>query len=210
MRFMRRRGREQRGAALVEMAIVLPLLVLLVFGILEFGLAFRDKLTVANGTQSAGRVAAALGTQDDADIATLRAVEQSLGLLPNSGGAIIKHVQIWRSNGSGSPAAACGTVGAGGSACNWYEYRPATPCNWFPCPDPDNGSLPAYGGGYLPANRDVTLDSDGLDIVGVTVLYSHDWVTGVLPIPDLICTTMGTNCWADSSLFRLEPQNFGT
>jgi Flp pilus assembly protein TadG len=29
-----------RGAALVEMAIVAPLLILLVFGILEFGLAF--------------------------------------------------------------------------------------------------------------------------------------------------------------------------
>lgn len=210
MRWMRRQRSEERGAALVEMAIVLPLLVLLVFGILEFGMAFRDRLTVANGTQSAGRVAAALGTQDDADIATLRAVEQSLGLLPNSGGAIIKHVQIWRSNGSGSPAAACGGVGAGGSACNWYEYDPDLTCNWNPCPDPDNGTPAVYGGGFIPTSRDVTLDSDGLDIVGVTVLFAHDWVTGVLPIPDLVCTPMGANCWADSALFRLEPQNFGT
>ena len=202
-------GKRERGAALVEMAIAAPLLILLVFGILEFGLAFRDRLTVSNGSQSAGRVAAALGNQDDADIAVLEAVEQSLGLLPNSGGGIIKHVQIWRSNSSGNPVTACGAVGAGGSNCNWYEYRPATPCRWFPCPDPDAAGGPNYGGGYLPVNRDVTLDANGLDVVGVTVLFSHDWITDILPIDDVTCTATGTDCWADSALFRLEPQNFG-
>jgi Flp pilus assembly protein TadG len=115
-------GKEkQGGAALVEMAIAAPLLILLVFGILEFGIAFRDRLTVSNGTQSAGRVTAALGNHDDADIATLQAVEQSLGLLPGAGGGVIKHVQIWKSNGSGEPATACSAAGAGGPNCNWYR-----------------------------------------------------------------------------------------
>jgi hypothetical protein len=201
-------GRDkQRGAALVEMAIAAPLLILLVFGILEFGIAFRDRLTVSNGTQSAGRVTAALGNNDDADIATLQAVEQSLGLLPGAGSGVIKHVQIWKSNGSGQPATACSAAGAGGSNCNWYVYTPDTDCNWTPCPDPDD--FENYGGGFLPSVRDVTLDSDGLTTVGVTVLFSHDWISNVLPVSDVDCDPDGNNCWADSALFRLEPQNFG-
>ena len=87
----------------MEMALVTPLLVLLVFGIVEFRIAFRDRLTVSNATQSAGRVAAALGNTEDADYAVLQAIEQSLGILPGSGGGIIKHVQIWKSNTSGQP-----------------------------------------------------------------------------------------------------------
>jgi len=202
-------GRSQRGAALVEMAIVLPLLVVLVMGILEFGLAFRDRLTIANGTQSAGRVAAALGNQDDADIAILQAVEQSLGLLPSSGGGVLKHVQIWKSNGNGVPTSACAVAGAGGANCNWYVYAPADPCKWQPCPDPINASF-AYGGAYVPSIRDVTLESGGtLDVLGVSVLFSHDWVTGALPMSDVVCTPTGADCWTDSSLFRLEPKNFG-
>jgi hypothetical protein len=199
---------KQRGAALVEMAIAAPLLLLLVFGILEFGIAFRDRLTVSNGTQSAGRVAAALGNHEDADIATLQAIEQSLGLLPGAGGGVIKHVQIWKSNGSGQPESSCSAPEAGGSNCNWYVYAPETQCNWKPCPDPDSGNF-SYGGLFLPSGRDVTLGTNGLTTVGVSVLFSHDWITNVLPVGDVDCDALGNNCWVDSALFRLEPQNFG-
>ena len=205
----RRMTREQRGAALVEMAIALPLLILLVFGILEFGIAFRDRLTVSSGTQSAGRVAAALGSQDDADIATLQAIEQSLGFLGDSSGDVVKHVQIWKSNGSGQPVTACSAPGAGGSNCNWYVYTPADPCKWTPCPAPPAVGSPSYGGGFIPSLRDVTLDDDGLTTIGVTVLFAHDWVTNVLPVSDVVCDEFGDNCWSDTALFRLEPQNFG-
>lgn len=209
MRFNKRRSGSERGVVLVEMALVAPILILLVVGIMEFGLAFRDRLTVSNGTQSAGRVAAALGNSDDSDIAVLQAVEQSLGILPGSGGGVIKHVQIWRSNGSGSPVSGCGAIGSGGANCNWYQYDPGGTCDWNPCPDPANASF-QYGGGFLPANRDVTLDGDGLDTVGITVLFSHAWITGILPIGDVACNTDGSDCWADTALFRLEPQNFGS
>jgi len=203
---------KQSGAVLVELAIALPLLLLLMFGIFEFGLAFQTRLTVSNGTQSAGRVAAALGNAEDADIATLQAIEQSLGLLADSGAGVIKHVQIWRSDGSGNPLTGCANAGNGGANCNWYLYDSSSTCGWVPCPDP---AVPGYsfGGGFLPSGRDVTLNdtgpNPGLDVVGVTVLFSHDWITDVLPLPDVVCTATGTDCWADTALFRLEPQNFG-
>ena len=45
-RFGRRRADGDRGLAMVEMAIVAPLLALLVGGLVEYGLLWRDNLTV--------------------------------------------------------------------------------------------------------------------------------------------------------------------
>ncbi len=59
----RRRGRGQsddrseRGAALVEFALVAPLLFLLLFGIVEFGMAFNDFIAVRNGSREGARTA---------------------------------------------------------------------------------------------------------------------------------------------------------
>jgi len=46
---------DQRGASAVEFAIVLPLLVIFVFGIIEFGIIFYDKAMVTNASREAAR-----------------------------------------------------------------------------------------------------------------------------------------------------------
>jgi hypothetical protein len=48
----------QRGAALVEFAITLPLLLLLLFGIVEFGWLFSQNLDVRHGAREGARLAA--------------------------------------------------------------------------------------------------------------------------------------------------------
>ena len=50
----------ENGAALVEFAIVLPLLLILVFGIISWGLIFNDKLSLTDGAREAGRFGATL------------------------------------------------------------------------------------------------------------------------------------------------------
>ena len=70
---MKRLKRED-GATLVEMAIVLPVLVLLIFGSMEFGLAFKERLTIASASASAGRTGATMGTRAEADIRILEAI----------------------------------------------------------------------------------------------------------------------------------------
>jgi Flp pilus assembly protein TadG len=58
------RLQRQDGQAFVEFAIVLPLLVLLVFGITQFGLAFRNHLAITDAARVAARAAAVKRTSN--------------------------------------------------------------------------------------------------------------------------------------------------
>ena len=199
----KRDGGNDRGAALLEFTIVASLLLALVFGIVEFGLAFRDRLTVSNATQSAARVGSALGFDDGSDLQVLLSLEQSLATLPNSGADVVRYVDIYLADGNGDPAVSCGASGS--SACNRYFWSPGFgTCDWNPCPDPADG----YSGWtWTPASRDVALP--GLDVMGVRVTYAHDWVTGFLPLPNVKCDgSPGAGCWGDTAVMRLEPQVF--
>lgn len=53
----RHRLAERRGQSLVEFALVLPILLLIVVGILEFGLAFRTYQVVTNSAREGARTA---------------------------------------------------------------------------------------------------------------------------------------------------------
>jgi len=52
---VRRREHRDRGAAAVEFALVVPVLLLLVFGIIDFGLFFSDSLSARQGVREAAR-----------------------------------------------------------------------------------------------------------------------------------------------------------
>jgi Flp pilus assembly pilin Flp len=47
--------RDQEGAAAVEFALLLPLLVLLLFGMIEFGFAFNSRIQATNAAREAAR-----------------------------------------------------------------------------------------------------------------------------------------------------------
>jgi Flp pilus assembly protein TadG len=59
--------REERGAAVVEFVLVLPLLVMLVFGIVEFSLSYNRQQALHAAAREGGRVAA-LETSTQSDI----------------------------------------------------------------------------------------------------------------------------------------------
>jgi hypothetical protein len=48
----------ERGAALIEFALVMPILFLLVFGIIEFGRGYHTKSSLAHAAREAVRIAA--------------------------------------------------------------------------------------------------------------------------------------------------------
>ena len=52
-----RRRRDQRGAAAVEFALVTPVFLVLVFGIIGFGFIFAQQMALINAARQAGRLA---------------------------------------------------------------------------------------------------------------------------------------------------------
>src|SRR5688572_1770500 len=53
-----RRARGDEGVALVEFALIAPLFFLLIFGIIEFGWGFYQKIDVRHGAREGARLAA--------------------------------------------------------------------------------------------------------------------------------------------------------
>jgi Flp pilus assembly protein TadG len=56
------RGKERRGAAVVEMAIVAPLLCTLLLGIIEYGWVFSVRQALTNAAREGARTAALAGS----------------------------------------------------------------------------------------------------------------------------------------------------
>ena len=59
---MFRRIKQNRGQSLVEFALVLPLLMILVFGIIDFGMGLRSYISLTNATREGARFAAIGGS----------------------------------------------------------------------------------------------------------------------------------------------------
>jgi Flp pilus assembly protein TadG len=55
---LRQPYQSERGGALVEFALVLPILLVLVFGIVDFGRAFQASITLTNATREGARLGA--------------------------------------------------------------------------------------------------------------------------------------------------------
>jgi Flp pilus assembly protein TadG len=127
----RRAGREERGSVLVEAAIVVPLLILLTFGAIEFGIAFRDSASVASSTRAGARIASALTASDDAcapgatnctafsDNVALSVSDSLKDLMTAKPTTLV----IYRADANGN---AIGGFGVGCTDCYVYTWNAAT------------------------------------------------------------------------------------
>ncbi len=206
------RRRYERGAAMVEFAIIVPVLLLLVFGIVEYGLAFKDKLSMDHAVQNGTSIGASLGNDLDVDLHILNSVNEGVSGLPGAGVDLVERVEIFEVDANGNQI--------GGNTNVYYllgnNDGPAGPnCDWQPCPDASGGGYSGWS--WSPTDRSVLVGD--LDVIGVRVFYAHPWVTGgLVPLPDANCDTGippggGTpspsfNCWVEESAMRLEPLQF--
>ncbi len=204
----RLKGRSERGAVALETALIVPILLMLVLGIAEYGFAFQDKLLVSNAVQTAARVGSALGNNPDVDLYVLNAVNQGVSGLPGGPNGV-ERVEIFEANSSGNPT---GNI-------NVYYILEANDgpggvgsCDWSDCPDASSG----YGGwAWDPDSRNVDLKLGDLTMLGVRIYYAHSWLTGgIVPLPDAACdngtppegsASPSSNCWVEESIMRLEP-----
>lgn len=90
----------ERGAALVEATIVLPILLFLMFGIIEMGGLMRSYSGTASAVQRGGRTASLAGADPMADARILEEVD---GALASIGDDEVLLVVIWHAAGPGDP-----------------------------------------------------------------------------------------------------------
>ncbi|HMS12347.1 MAG TPA: TadE/TadG family type IV pilus assembly protein, partial [Microthrixaceae bacterium] len=82
--------RSERGAALTELVMVLPLLFVLVLGLVESGLNWRTSSELATAVRSGLRTASALGSSPAADQALVLGVASAL-----DGGSTIEKIVVY-------------------------------------------------------------------------------------------------------------------
>jgi len=194
----KRRGRGDRGVALIEAAIMTPVIFLFLFSIFEFGFAFRDYLAVANSTRDGAREASVAGNVTDSDYRTIRAVERASAALPTDA---IDRIVVFRATGPTStiPSACKSSTAAAtldANSCN--VYTPADfllPKSEFGC-DPTPNPLPDPDRHWCPTDRIVSVGT-GLDYVGIWMRVQHNYITGMF----------GSGVtFEDTTILKVEPQ----
>jgi Flp pilus assembly protein TadG len=181
----------ERGQALVEFALVLPVLLLLLFGIVEFGLAFNAAVSVNFVSRNAALLAAEGGRTEGTDCMVLRAIEQDM-TAPASP-TRISQVEIYWSDANGDQLA---------SNVNVYTRTGSLTCNYA------SGSITVpyvLGTERYPETErcDVLAGCGGshttVDDIGVRITYTHQWVTYVGK------TIAGSITFQRSTAVRMEP-----
>ncbi len=200
-----RRLRGDDGTALIEFALVAPVLIVLVLGLIEFGTFWREQNLLVRSSQSASRTGATQGTQRYADYNTLQSIRSSLSALDNS---TIDKVIIYRADSAdGRVPAACKSIaapndltakGSAANRCNVYSQAQVdyagSPLSVFRGTDScSGGSWDAF---WCPSNRSRGTDVSDPDYVGVYVQVSYETVSGLLT---------DTLTASATAVFRLEP-----
>jgi Flp pilus assembly protein TadG len=109
-RLIHKRGADERGQSLAEFALIIPLFLLLMFAIVDFGMGFYSWITVTNAAREGARIGAV-----GADSATIQQrVKDTAGSLNNS------NLTISVSNAGGSSGQTVGVT-------VHYNYKLITP-----------------------------------------------------------------------------------
>ncbi len=185
----RKRRRADRGATLVEAAIAMPLLILVIIGILELGLAFKDYMTVSYLSREGARLGALAGNDADADCTILK----GLGAIVTTGDlSRINRVEIYKADNS------TGAQGATNTAFYQTGQDP-TLCN-VPALPSDGWTVNSSA--YPPLNRNTSVSAtQPLDIIGVRVILDRSWVTNFPPFS-------GSFQVNEATITRMEPEVF--
>jgi hypothetical protein len=225
MRFLRadqtsrgteRRLADDRGAALIEASLVAPVLLIIVLAIMEYGLVFRDYLTVSDTVADAARTGAVQGRDktisgQTADFSIVSSIRQNTAGLRYTD---VERIVVFR---GGPPQAgsaidqvpaSCktGTASSPSDNCNVYPVEAALLAiqygnnDFFECNaagQPACGWSP--GGTFVSDERlDGTINVGGqfpIDYLGVYLEVRHRYVTGLFGDEFVI---------KDASIARLE------
>jgi hypothetical protein len=175
------RGRGETGAVLIEFAIILPLLVMITFGIVEYSGAYHNSAIAADAVRAGGRVGSAIATDPSYTTAITDAVDAALATLPADEP---QELWIYKADAAGYPGSG-NDFSSCGANCIKYVWNRAAKAF-------DTGN--PQGGGWLASTHQVC--TQPFDELGVYVKLDHQFATGLFGASITL---------QDHSVFRFEP-----
>ncbi len=131
---MARRQRSERGAVAVEAALVTPILILLVFGIIEMSLLMRDAAGVTNQVRAGARIAATEAASGPSSSSTPSSPTTPSTAVQNAGSSMplssVNWVLVYQANQYGYPMPSTNTNSLTCST-NCIKYVWSTSSNKF-------------------------------------------------------------------------------
>jgi len=182
---MAKRGRfdrgSERGAVLVEAAIILPLVLIITFGVIEFSSAYQSSSAATASARTAARTASAEALLSNYATDAAAAAATALKTIPSD-----EPLEMWvyRANTAGYPES--GGFSICSTNCIKYAWLPATRA--FDVAHPS-------GGGW-PSSTQNACNSANWDSVGVYVKLRHKYLTKLFGASITL---------SDHAVFRLEP-----
>jgi hypothetical protein len=181
----------ERAQALVEFALVLPVFLVLLFGVVEFGFVFNAVVSLNQISRVAALLAAEGGRSEGTDCMVLRAIERDL--MPPASTTRIARVEIYWSDANGDQIASNVNVWdrTGSSTCAYASGSFSVPYTLSTAryPEADRCDVLAGCGGLHTT----------VDDIGVRVIYTHQWATQVVQ------TLAGPITLQRSTAVRMEP-----
>lgn len=186
----------ERGQSLVEFALILPIFLTLIIGLMEFSVAFAVQLNVNYASRGAALLAAEAGAGQGADCVILADIDRVIS--SPSRRQNIQQVRVFWSDAAGAEK---------GGAANVYARTGSTSCTLV---DGTTLTVPYSligAAGYPESARcSVVAGCTGghptVDLVGVTIAYRHTWIT---PLPQIVTLPLGGFDITRSNAMRMEP-----
>jgi Flp pilus assembly protein TadG len=170
-----RASTRERGAVLIEFALVVMLLVTLGMGIFEYGAAWRSGIAAVSATRGAARTVSSMGNDPQADylaLSSLKADLSSSGLLTQ-----VQRVVIYKATAANGQVPvgclSCGSVGT--NSCNIFTGAQLSALSWSTFNTTTGCSSASVSSNWCPNSR-VTLIATG-DYVGIWVQTRHTFFT---------------------------------
>lgn len=173
--------RNQRGAALVETALVFPLLLIMVGGIIEFGVGFQESAAIASSARAGARSASAMPKNQAFAIAAADAASGQLAGVDDNAPVAVWIFRV-------APGTS-GPIGQLGSCTDCQGFAWSAAAQRFDTSVQLPGSTP-----WSIASQNACAGVS--DQVGVAVVLNHDYLFGMFGSVKTLTKT---------SVMRLEP-----
>ena len=183
---LRRRSRDERGASALEFALIAPVLMLLVMGIIEMSFLMRDYVSLSSTVRAGARTASAAA---DAGPGTCEAsstpappctparapklAQAAADMMQYAGNAIptedIEWVMIYQADSNGFPIGAGSTLNTCSTNCVKYVW------------DSVLHKFRYASGAWDSKSVNACINDPGRHTVGVAMQINHNWLMDLFP-----------------------------